>query len=74
MTRTGDIYLNDTLVSLEDLKREFARLREVNGAVWYYRDDPDQEPSTQAAPIVDAVMQAIVEARIPVRLAKEDAE
>ena len=34
---SGDIYLNAKPASLEALSEEFARIKKVNGAVWYYR-------------------------------------
>lgn len=68
VTRAGMIYLNGKLVALEELKREFARLKQASGAVWYYRENPQGEPPPQAM----AVVEAIVEAQLPVRLLEED--
>lgn len=68
VTRAGMIYLNGKLVGPEELKQEFARLKQANGAVWYYREDPHAEPPPQAM----AVVEAIVEAQLPVRLLEED--
>ena len=68
--RSGTIYLNKRIVTIEVLKQEFARLKEGNGAVWYYRENPQGEPPPQAM----AVIQAIVDARLPVRLMERDFE
>jgi hypothetical protein len=64
----GVIYLNGTLVTIEALKQEFARLKQVNGAVWYYRENPQGQPTPQAM----AVIQAIIDAKLPVKVLERD--
>lgn len=66
----GTIYLNGRPVSLEELKREFDRLKQASGTVWYYRENPQGKPPPQAL----AVIQAIVEAKLPVKLFEKDFE
>jgi hypothetical protein len=66
--RAGRIYFNGRIVSLENLKREFSRLHKVNGAVWYHRENPHQDPPPEAL----AVLQAIIDARLPVKLLEKD--
>jgi len=66
--RAGRIYLNGRIVTLENLKRELSRLHNVNGAVWYHRENPDQDPPPEAL----AVLQAIIGARLPVKLLEKD--
>ena len=66
--RAGRIYLNGRIVTLENLKREFSRLRKVDGAVWYHRENRGQEPPPEAL----AVLQAIIDARLPVKLLEKD--
>lgn len=66
--RTGAIYLNGKTVTLEELKDEFARLRQAGGSVWYFRENPQGEPPAQAM----AVIQAIVDAQLPVKLLEKD--
>lgn len=66
--RAGRIYLNGRIVTLEDLKRELSRLYKVNGAVWYHRENPHQDPSPEAL----TVLQAIIDARLPVKLLEKD--
>ena len=70
VNRTGTIYLNGKVVTIEALKQEFARLKQGNGAVWYYRENPQGEPPPQAM----AVIQAIVDAHLPVRLMERNFE
>jgi hypothetical protein len=62
--QAGTIYLTGKTVTMEELKQEFARLKQANGAVWYYRENPQGEPPAQAT----AVIKAIIEAKLPVRL------
>ncbi len=66
--RAGMISLNGRPVTLEELKRELARLKEIGGAVWYAREHPEEDPPAAAL----AVIAAIIEARLPVRLLEEE--
>ena len=66
--RAGRIYLNGRIVTLENLKRELSRLHKVNGAVWYHRENRGQEPPPETL----AVLQAIIDARLPVKLLEKD--
>ena len=66
--RAGRIYFNGRIVSLEYLKREFSRLHKVDGAVWYHRENPHQDPPPEAL----VVLQAIIDARLPVKLLEKD--
>ena len=68
--RAGTIYLNGKIVTIEALKQECARLKHANGAVWYYRENPQGEPPPQAM----AVIQAIIDANLPVRVMERDFE
>jgi biopolymer transport protein ExbD len=70
VTKTGEIFLNKKPTSMEELKKEFARLKSVNGAVMYHRENPTEEASPQAM----AVIQAIAEAKLPVQLSEKDFE
>lgn len=67
VTKAGVIYLDGRKVTIDELKQEFSRLKQANGAVWYYREDPQGEPPAQAM----AVIEAIVEAQLPVRLVEK---
>jgi hypothetical protein len=68
--RSGTIYLNKKVVTIDELRQECARLKQVNGVVWYYRENPHGEPPPQAM----AVIQAIVDANLPIRLMERDFE
>jgi hypothetical protein len=64
---TGRIFLNEKQVSLEELKVAFARLKQSNGVVLYYRENPESEPPAEAT----LVIQAIIDAKLPVRLSSK---
>ncbi|HSK70132.1 MAG TPA: biopolymer transporter ExbD [Pyrinomonadaceae bacterium] len=67
VTQTGKIYLNEKPVSLMELKKAFAQLKRENGVVWYYRENPQSEPSSEAT----SVIQAIIDAKLPVQLSSK---
>ena len=48
VSRAGVIYLNGKQATMEQLKTEFARLKNANGAVWYYRENPTGQPPLQS--------------------------
>jgi hypothetical protein len=65
VNRDGVILLNDEAVTIEALKDSLAKVGQSAGsAVWYYRDNPAGEPHPNAM----LVLQAIVNAKLPVRL------
>ena len=53
---------------MEGLRRELSRLKQVKGAVWYTREHPDEDPPAAAM----AVIQAIIEVQLPVKLLEEE--
>lgn len=61
VTAAGVIKANDREVSLEDLKKEFARLAAAGGSVLYTRDNPSGDPHPNAM----KVMEAVAEANLP---------
>ncbi len=66
--RAGRIYLNGRQTTIETLRKELARLAASNGVVWYHREDRAGEPP----PAAMAVIKAITDARVPVKLMEED--
>jgi major membrane immunogen (membrane-anchored lipoprotein) len=60
----GRIALDGSDATLEDLRTAFAQLSERKGVVWYYREAANTEPHPNAM----LVVQAIVEARLPVSM------
>jgi hypothetical protein len=64
VTGDGKLYLNDRLVALDELNREFLRLSQVKGGVWFF-DESLPGPSSQQGQIVK---KAIIEAKLPMRV------
>ena len=64
----GDIFLNGKPATLDDLRSEFGRLKTAGGAVQYYRPNPSGEPPPRAM----EVLQAIIDAKVPVQLMEND--
>ena len=60
----GDIYLNNKPSSLGALGDEFARIKEVNGVVWYYRTSESQPAASSGL----AVVNKIIEYKLPVKM------
>ena len=65
--RNRTIYLDRKAVSIQELRDAFERLKQANGAVWYYRENPRGEPH----PTAGAVIQAVIDAKLPVRLMEQ---
>src|SRR3954468_22431905 len=67
--RDGSIYLNGAATTLEALDKALSELPKKQSAVWYYREDPaNPKPPPQA----EAVIQKIIEHRLPVKLYEKD--
>ena len=64
----GQIYLNSKPLSLDELGNEFARIKKLNGVVWYYR--LSQTQAAEASGV--AIMKKVVEYRLPVKLCATD--
>src|SRR3954471_24409909 len=65
VNRDGQIVMNDEPVTLEQVKSSLSKLSQSgDGAVWYYRENAGAEPHPNAM----LVLQAIVDAKLPVRL------
>lgn len=61
----GIILLNDATVTIEALRVSLSKLGQSAGsAVWFYRENPAGEPHPNAM----LVLQAIVDAKLPVRM------
>ena len=68
VTADGKIFLNGSETTLDALKAEFARLHDIGGQVIYYRENPQAEPH----PIAQAVIQAVIDAQLPITLSETD--
>lgn len=65
--KSGKIFLDDREVTLSEIEVAFGRLNKDNVVVWYYRENPQGEPSPEAMMVVEA----IVENNLPVRLSSK---
>jgi hypothetical protein len=63
----GHIVADGHEIALPALRQAFARVSKAHGRVLYYREAPESEPHPNAM----AVMQAIIEARLPVSLSSK---
>jgi hypothetical protein len=63
----GRLTVDGAAATIESLRASLKNTAETHGIVWYYREASQQEPP----PIAMQVMQAIVEARLPVRLSTQ---
>jgi hypothetical protein len=66
--RSGEVLLDGRPTDLKELRRVFDRLKKEGGGVWYYREDPAGEPPAEAM----VVIQAVIDAQLPIRLCEED--
>jgi hypothetical protein len=65
VNRYGVILLNDDAVTIQALRASLSKLgRSAGSVVWYYRENPAGEPHPNAM----LVLQAIVDAKLPVKL------
>src|SRR5262245_59677185 len=65
VNRDGQILVNDQTTTLEQVKSSLSKLSQSgDDAVWYYRENAGGEPHPNAM----LVLQAIVNAKLPVRL------
>jgi biopolymer transport protein ExbD len=64
----GRITLDGQEVSTDELRSAFADLKSRHGAVWYYREQAQGQPH----PNVMQVMEAVVEARLPISLSDRE--
>lgn len=60
----GKIYFNDRAVSFDQLKVEFARLKQIRGAVSFFNQSSPGTAQEQA----QLVKKAIIEAELPMRV------
>ena len=52
----GKLLLNGSVATLQSLSTEFERLKSSGGAVWYYRENPQGEPPSEAIEVVKLVV------------------
>lgn len=67
VTQKGEIYLDERLVTLDEVKAAFAKLKQENGVVWYHRENPAGEPTIEAMSVITAIM----DNKLPVKLSSK---
>lgn len=54
--QSGKVFADDKIVTLDELDRQFADLKDKQGVVWYYREDGTAEPPVVATDVMDLVI------------------
>lgn len=69
---SGKIAMNQKEVSLTELASALDDLQNKKGAVWYYRESPDKEPSESVIKTIKAVLDTVASRNLPIHLQTED--
>ena len=64
---SGKLLLNGQPANLDTIESEFKNLKSNNGSVWYYRENPQDEPPPQSM----AIIELVVKYKLPVRLSSK---
>ncbi len=59
----GKVYFNERVVTLDELRAEFQRLKQVHGGVWLF----DESSSGASRQLGQAVRKSVIEAELPIR-------
>ena len=70
--QSGKITANGKEVSLPELEEILDDLKQKDGGVWYFREEPDHEPPESLALTIEKVIDAITSRQLPVRLQPEE--
>jgi hypothetical protein len=70
--QSGKITANGQEVSLSELGTILDDLKQKEGGVWYFREEPEHEPSGSLAMTIQSVIDAIVSRELPVQLQPEE--
>lgn len=70
--QSGKINVNGQEVSLSELGTILDDLKQKDGGVWYFREEPEHEPSESLTMIIESVLDAITSRELPVRLQPEE--
>lgn len=67
--RTGDVFINNKFVSWAQFEEALFKLKEIKGAVWFYRENASGIPNE----IAEQVFTKILQMKFPLSLSsKED--
>jgi biopolymer transport protein ExbD len=67
VTANGEIVADGHPVTLDQLSVRLTELEQAGGQVWYYRENPSDEPHMNAMKVIDLVAQN----RLPIRLSSK---
>jgi hypothetical protein len=62
--RSGEVLIDGAPATLASLNARLAKIKADNGVVFYFREQPGQDPTTRQWEI----FKAIVDAKVPIRL------
>jgi hypothetical protein len=71
VSRDGGLSIDGTAATLGDLDTRLASLAAARGTVWYFREDPNDEPGPAAAATAKAVIEKVVNHRLPISLSSK---
>ncbi len=74
VTNEGKLFLNSKMINQNELPNALDDLKNMNGAVWYYREQGDKEPSNEVDLIIKYVLDEVVKRKLPVKLSETDFE
>lgn len=70
--QSGKITANGQEVSLSELGTILDDLKQKDGGVWYFREEPEHEPSEPLTMTIESVIDAIASRELPVHLQPEE--
>lgn len=56
ITAAGEVTVDGKPMTMDQLDRRLARLKAADGTVWYYRENPEDDPHPNAMLVLDHVM------------------
>lgn len=68
----GDVYLDKRETTIDQLNAALGALADKHGVVWYSRQNGDTDPNPSQEKAIEAVLDAIVAHRLPVRMLPND--
>lgn len=72
IARSGQITLNGVAVEMEPVLERLEAVASVGGILWFYRDDPDLEPTAYVYHLTEKVLKAAQRLNMRIRLCEED--
>lgn len=69
---SGKLTVNDQPISFSQLGAILDDLTTKNGGVWYFRENPEREPSPALLKIIESVLDEIAARHLPVRIQPEE--